>query len=94
LSDTLTSLSRLQSGEDLPESERPSLDDVAQDGVLSIIAGSDTTSSVLTAVIYYLILNPAAYERLQEEVDCAFPSGEEPLDAEKLSHLEWLNGCM
>jgi hypothetical protein len=43
---------------------------------------------------YYLLLNPAAYERLQEEVDGAFSSGEEPLDAVKLSQLEWLNGCM
>ena len=85
---------RLQSGEELPETERPSFDDLAQNGTLAIIAGSDTTSTILTAIIYYLLLNPAAYERLQEEVDSAFPSGEEPLDAVKLSHLEWLNGCM
>jgi hypothetical protein len=49
---------------------------------------------VLAAIIYYLLLNPAAYERLQEEVDGAFSTGEEPLDAVKLSQLEWLNGCM
>ena len=83
-----------QSGEDLPEAERPSFEDVAQNGILAIIAGSDTTSSVLTAVIFYLLLNPVAYEHLQEEVDSAFPGGDEPLDALKLSHLEWLNGCM
>jgi len=82
------------SGEELPETERPSFDDLAQNGSLAIIAGSDTTSSVLTAIIYYLLLNPAAYERLQEEVDDAFPSGEEPLDAVKLNQLEWLNGCI
>ncbi|KAI0298930.1 high nitrogen upregulated cytochrome P450 monooxygenase 2 [Russula brevipes] len=82
------------SGEELPEAERPSVNDVAQDGSLVIIAGSDTTSSVLTAAVYYLLLNPAAYERLQEEVDSAFPSGEEPLDTLKLSHMEWLNGCI
>jgi hypothetical protein len=86
--------SRLQSGEELPEAERPSFEDIVQNGTLAIVAGSDTTSSVLTAIIYYLLLNPAAYERLQEEVDSAFPSGEEPLDTVKLSHLEWLNGCM
>jgi cytochrome P450 len=87
---------RLQSGEDLPEleDERPSFDDIAQNGTLAIIAGSDTTSSVLTSIIYYLLLNPVAYEHLQEEVDSAFPSGEEPLDVVKLSQLEWLNGCM
>ena len=49
---------------------------------------------MLAAILYYLLLNPAAYERLQEEVDGAFSTGEEPLDAVKLSQLEWLNGCM
>ncbi|KAH9983064.1 high nitrogen upregulated cytochrome P450 monooxygenase 2 [Russula compacta] len=82
------------SGEELPEAERPSVDVVAQDGGLAIIAGSDTTSSVLATVLYYLLLNPVAYERLQEEIDSAFPSGDEPLDALKLSHMEWLNGCI
>lgn len=91
--DMLTSW-KLQSGEELPEAERPSFEDIAQNGTLAIIAGSDTTSSILTAVIYYLLLNPVAYEHLQEEVDSAFPNREEPLDALKLSHLEWLNGCM
>ncbi|KAI9462028.1 high nitrogen upregulated cytochrome P450 monooxygenase 2 [Russula earlei] len=82
------------SGEELPESERPSVVDVAQDGLLAIIAGSDTTSSSLTGTIYYLLLNPTAYDRLQKEVDSAFPNGEEPLDVVKLSQMEWLNGCI
>ena len=84
----------LQSGEGLTEAERPSIDDVAQDGELAIIAGSDTTSSVLTALLYYLLLNPEAYNRVQEEIKSVFTSGEEPLDAVKLSRMEWLNGCM
>ena len=62
--------------------------------MLAIIAGSDTTSSVLTATIYYLLLNPGAYKQLQEEIDSTFTSVEEPLDTVKLSHMEWLNGCM
>ena len=83
-----------QSGEELPENERPSHDEVAQNGQLAIVAGSDTTSSILTAALYYLICNPVAYEHLQVEVDGAFPSGEEPLDVTKLGQMEWLNGCM
>jgi len=61
---------------------------------LAIIAGADTTSTMLTVVVYYLLLNPDAYVRLQEEVDSALPSGEEPLDASKLCQMEWLNGCI
>ena len=83
-----------QSGEELPEAQRPSVNDVAEEGGLAIIAGSDTTSSVLTALLYYLLLNPEAYKHLQEEVDSVFTSGEEPLDTVKFSHMEWLNGCM
>ena len=78
----------------MPESERPSPAKIAQNGQLAIIAGADTTSSVLTAALYYLLRNPVAYERLQAEVDGAFPGGEEPLDVTKLSQMEWLNGCM
>ena len=62
--------------------------------MLAIVAGSDTTSGILTAFVYYLLLNPVAYKRLQEEIDSAFTGREEPLDAVKLSHMEWLNGCM
>ena len=83
-----------QSGEELPESDRPSHDEIAQNGQLAIIAGSDTTSSILTTVLYYLLRNPVAYKHLQAEVDGAFPSGEEPLDVTKLGQMEWLNGCM
>ncbi len=62
--------------------------------MLAIIAGSDTTSSVLTTVLYYLLRHPVAYMRLQAEVDAAFPSGEEPLDVITLSQMEWLNACV
>ena len=84
---------RLQSGEELPESERPSSAMVAEVGKSTIIVGSDTTSSVLTAMLYYLFWNLVAYEHLQAEVDGVFPSGEEPLNVTKLSQMEWLNGC-
>jgi len=82
------------SGEELPESDRPSVDKIAQEGALAIVAGSDTTNRVLASLFYYLLLNPGVYKCLQEEVDSAFKDGEEPLDTVKLSHMEWLNGCM
>ena len=83
-----------KSGEELPETERPLPAEVVKDGLLAIIAGADTTSSVITAALYHLLRNPVAYKELQAEVDGAFSSGEEPLDVMKLSQMEWLNGCM
>ncbi|KAI9445854.1 high nitrogen upregulated cytochrome P450 monooxygenase 2 [Lactarius psammicola] len=82
------------SGEEVPESERLSVDDLAMEGLLAIIAGSDTVNGSLSCALYYLVCNPAVYGRLQEEVDAAFPSGEEPLDVAKLSYMEWLNACI
>jgi len=82
------------SGEELPENEHPSQTQLEQNGQLAIVAGSDTTSSALTATLYYLLHNPVAYERLQEEVDGAFPNGGEPLDVGKLGQMKWLNGCI
>ncbi|KAI0265869.1 high nitrogen upregulated cytochrome P450 monooxygenase 2 [Gloeopeniophorella convolvens] len=82
------------SGEDQTEADRPPLSKVMQQGLLAIIAGSDTTSTTMTAVIYYLIRHPAVYERLLKEIDEAFPTGEEPLDATRLSGLQWLNACI
>ncbi len=83
-----------QSGEEGPESERLSVDDLVLEGMLAIIAGSDTVNSTLSCALYYLVCNPAVYMRLQEEVDDAFTSGEEPLDMMELSNMEWLNACM
>jgi cytochrome P450 len=82
------------SGEEVSESERLSADDLALEGLLAILAGSDTVNGSLSCAFYYLICNPAVYEHLQEEVDAAFPSGEEPLDVVKLTHMEWLNACI
>jgi cytochrome P450 len=64
------------------------------DGLLSIIAGSDTTSAVLTALIYFLCGNPDAYRLLQDEISEFFVPEEDPIDPAKLSQMSWLNACM
>ncbi|KAH9990641.1 high nitrogen upregulated cytochrome P450 monooxygenase 2 [Russula compacta] len=63
-------------------------------GLLAIIAGSDTTSTTLAVLFYYLIQNPTALDRLRDEVEKEFPAGEEPLDAAKLCRMAWLNACI
>ncbi|KAI0265058.1 high nitrogen upregulated cytochrome P450 monooxygenase 2 [Gloeopeniophorella convolvens] len=82
------------SGEDDPSEERPAMPSVAANGILAIVAGSDTTSTVLAALFYELVRCPWAYQRLKEEVFREFPPGEEPLDASRLSQMKWLNACI
>ena len=60
-----------------------------------IVAGSDTTSTTLSGLFYYLLSSPHNYRRLQKEIDAAFPPGEgDPFDTLKLSELPFLNAVM
>ncbi|KAL5529682.1 hypothetical protein ACEPAG_5667 [Sanghuangporus baumii] len=61
----------------------------------AIAAGADTTSTVLAAVFFYLLSNPAAFMHLQNEVDFEFPvEDEEPFDAVKLARMPYLNAVI
>jgi cytochrome P450 len=67
------------------------------DSVLVIIAGADTTATVLSNAAFYLLSNPKAYKLLQAEVDETFPRGpgnKEPNDAALLLNMPYLNAVM
>lgn len=64
---------------------------VFSSGGLVIIAGSDTTSSAMSHLFYFLMCNPVAYKRLQAEVD---ELGDDVLDTTKHAHMGYLNGAM
>ncbi|KAL4254974.1 Cytochrome P450 superfamily protein [Abortiporus biennis] len=68
-------------------------EEVTADGMLAIIAGSDTTAAALSHVLYFLLENPHCYDRLRDEVDNAFSTGE-ALESAKLAELSYLNGCL
>ena len=52
------------------------MDQLVNDGILAMVAGADTVSSMLTSVFACLLANPEIYEKLQEEVDKFYPPGE------------------
>ena len=63
--------------------------------MLAIIAGYDTTATVLTALFYYVLGNPKVYARLQQEVDDYFQAAESSLlESSKLASLPYLNAVM
>ncbi|KAJ6588130.1 cytochrome P450 [Mycena capillaripes] len=60
----------------------------------SIVAGSDTSATVLRNIFFLLLSHPESYKRLQLELDQAFPAGKEPTDAATLSILPYLNAVI
>ncbi|EPS45380.1 hypothetical protein H072_595 [Dactylellina haptotyla CBS 200.50] len=66
------------------------LDEVWGEARLLIIAGSDTTSTSLAGALYYLARNPKIFERLRNELRCAFPSEGDIWPGQKLSKCNYL----
>lgn len=75
-------------------SSPPTLAEVASDGVLAIVAGSDTTATTLSSLFWFLLSNPQTYLRLQAEVDRFFPPGEDILSTVHHPHMSYLNAVM
>ncbi|KAH7931071.1 high nitrogen upregulated cytochrome P450 monooxygenase 2 [Leucogyrophana mollusca] len=68
---------------------------ILANSVLAIIAGSDTTSSVLSNIVYYLISNPTDYARLREEVDLVFrPTETSSVHPELFTEMPFLNAVI
>lgn len=75
--------------------DRPTEEEITSDGLTAMIAGYDTTASVLAAILYYVIGNTVVYERLQEEVDEHFQKTDiSSSDTSKLAELPYLNAVM
>ncbi|KAM5535858.1 hypothetical protein V8D89_010476 [Ganoderma adspersum] len=72
----------------------PPLPEVIADGTLAIIAGSDTTSSVLSSIFYCLLTHPEAYVRLRAEVDSYYPPGETALNTKHHADMPYLNAVI
>lgn len=67
---------------------------VVSEGVLAIVAGSDTTAVTLANIFYYLMLNPDVYKRLQAEVDKYYPPDEDALDPKHHVNMHYLEAVM
>lgn len=60
---------------------------------LLIIAGSETTATLLSGVTYYMLRTPGAYTKLKEEVRGTFKSAEE-ITLTTTSRLSYLQACL
>lgn len=60
---------------------------------LLIFAGSETTSTAMTAVLTHLLQSPAALEKVQQEVRSTFQN-EEEITVKGTAHLEYLDAVI
>ncbi|RDX52351.1 high nitrogen upregulated cytochrome P450 monooxygenase 2 [Lentinus brumalis] len=80
--------------EDLPDKEPAPRHQLIDDGVLAVVAGSDTTSIVLTSTFYCVLTNPDAYEELQAEIDKHFPPGDDPYITQHHRNMPYLQAVI
>ena len=64
------------------------------EGGLAMVAGSDTTSYVLSNLFFYLLSNRDIMLRVQKEISTAFPDDELPFDNTRLARMKLLNAVM
>lgn len=67
---------------------------LVDDGILAILAGSDTTSSALTSLFFCLATHPEAFGHLQSEVDRFYPPGDNPADPKHYREMHYLTAAM
>lgn len=64
------------------------------EGVIAVIAGSDTTSSALSNAFWSLLRHPECYKRLQAEVDHYYPPGEDALNPQHHANMVYLDAVL
>ena len=70
-----------------------SLAEMHSNASIFMIAGTETTATLLSGVTYYLLKNPEKMAKLLEEVRTAFDS-DDGLTVEALARLKYLNACL
>ncbi|KAL0579555.1 hypothetical protein V5O48_002435 [Marasmius crinis-equi] len=70
---------------------KPNGPQVISDASSAVLGGSDTTSTTVTLLVYYLLTRPKVYERLRKEVDSV---GERWEDTAVQAKMEYLNGVI
>lgn len=72
-----------------PESKAISTEELKSNSALFLIAGSETTATMLSGTTYALLKNPDVLKKLCEEVRGAFKSSDE-ITFERVNHLPYL----
>ncbi|KAK8111684.1 isotrichodermin C-15 hydroxylase (cytochrome P-450 monooxygenase CYP65A1) [Apiospora kogelbergensis] len=68
-------------------------DDMHSNAIVFMMAGTETTASLLTGLIYYLIANPDKMKTLTKEIRETFPSSD-AISFQELAKLKYLDACL
>jgi len=63
---------------------------LAEEVIMLLSAGNDTTSNAMIIGIYQILRNPSIYQRLSKELTTAFPMAEEGINYDQARKLEYL----
>ncbi|KAK7186528.1 hypothetical protein DPSP01_002041 [Paraphaeosphaeria sporulosa] len=74
--------------------EHYSEDALQGEAAMLIVAGSDSTSSVLAGLWFYLSRNEAVYKRLGNEIRSTFRNSDEIVSGPKLASCVYLHACI
>ncbi|KAI1418336.1 cytochrome P450 [Hypoxylon sp. FL1857] len=77
----------------LLDDESKDTDDLVYDSELAVVAGSDSTASTLTAILFLLATHPDKQATLQREVD-DMNTGGLPMPTSTLANMPYLNSCI
>jgi cytochrome P450 len=58
-----------------------------------IVAGSETSTTTLSGLFYYLMKNKSSYMRLKQEIRSAFKSLDD-IDSKKVEQLPYMTACL
>ncbi|KAF2272549.1 bifunctional P-450/NADPH-P450 reductase [Westerdykella ornata] len=81
-------LNAMLHGVDPQTGEKMSEESIISNMITFLIAGHETTSGLLSFAFYYLLKNPDAYDKAQQEVDNVI--GKDPINVDHLSKLPYL----
>jgi cytochrome P450 len=90
----VTVVSMLMKAHDPVSGQKLSSKEVLAEATTLCVAGSDTSSTAMSATFFYLANTPRAYRRVQEEVRSLFESVEEICMGPKLSKLVYVRACI
>ncbi|KAF2761981.1 cytochrome P450 [Pseudovirgaria hyperparasitica] len=85
-------LNAMLNGKDPKTGETLSDESITDNLITFLIAGHETTSGMLAFTFHFLIKNPQAYQRAQEEVDTVI--GRDKITVEHMSKLPYLNAIL